>query len=70
VKFKATVETTQRSYDVEFELDDETAASARLSEVLADISKRYLRKTERPEKPAAAVKTGSQSQASAKPPAA
>ncbi len=61
MKFKATVETAQRSFDVEFELDDETAALARLSEVLADISKRYLRKTERAEKPAVAAKAGTPS---------
>ena len=56
MKFKATIETPSRSYAVEFDLDDETAAQARLSDVLADISKRFLRKGERAEKPAAAAK--------------
>jgi hypothetical protein len=54
MKFRATVETSTRSYDVEFDLDDETAAQTRLSEVLGDVSKRFLRKGERAEKPAAA----------------
>ena len=54
MKLRATIESNSRSYEVEFDLDDETAAQARLSEVLGDISKRFLRKGERAEKPAAA----------------
>jgi hypothetical protein len=58
MKFRATIESTSRNYDVEFDLDDETAAQARLSEVLVDISKRFLRKGERGEKSAIAPKSG------------
>ena len=54
MKFRATIETQARSYEVEFDLDDEAASQARLSDVLADVSKRFLRKGERAEKPAAA----------------
>lgn len=53
MRFRATIETASRSYEVEFDLDDETAAQARLSEVLGDVSKRFLRKGERAEKPGA-----------------
>ena len=56
MKFRATIETQARSYDVEFDLDDEAASQARLSDVLADVSRRFLRKGERAEKPAAAAK--------------
>lgn len=56
MKFRATIETQARSYEVEFDLDDEAASQARLSDVLADVSKRFLRKGERAEKPAAAPK--------------
>jgi hypothetical protein len=56
MKFRATIETTSRSYEVEFDLDDEAASQARLSDVLADVSKKFLRKGERAEKPAAAAK--------------
>jgi hypothetical protein len=62
MKFRATIETTSRSYEVEFDLDDEMAAQARLTEVLGDVSKRFLRKGERAEKPAAAAKSGTPSQ--------
>ena len=58
MKFRATIETATRSHEVEFDLDDETAAQARLSEVLGDVSKRFLRKGERAEKPSAAAKPG------------
>jgi hypothetical protein len=56
MKFRATIETPSRSYAVEFDLDDETASQARLSDVLADVSKRFLRKGERAEKPAAVAR--------------
>jgi len=58
MKFRVTIESKSRSYEAEFDLDDETAAQARLSEVLGDVSKRFLRKGERAEKPAAAAKPG------------
>lgn len=58
MKFRATIETTSRSYEVEFDLDDETAAQARLSDVLADVAKKFLRKTERAEKATGTAKSG------------
>ena len=57
MKFRATIETTSRSFEVEFDLDDETAAQVRLGEVIGEITKRFLRKGER-ERPAAATKPG------------
>jgi ribosomal protein S20 len=62
MKFRVTIKTAIRSYEVEFDLDDETAAQARLGEVVAEISKRFLRKTERAEKPTGAGKTGTATQ--------
>jgi hypothetical protein len=56
MKFRTTIETQARSYEVEFDLDDEAASQARLSDVLTDVSKRFLRKGERAEKPAAPTK--------------
>jgi hypothetical protein len=61
MKFRATIEAQSRSYDIEFDLDDEMAAQARLTEVLGDLTKKFLRKTERAEKPAAAAKSGTPS---------
>jgi hypothetical protein len=58
MKFKATIESGSQSYAVEFDLDDQAAAQARLADALGDISKRFLRKGERAEKPGRAMKSG------------
>ncbi|MGA8809588.1 MAG: hypothetical protein WB973_17090 [Thermoanaerobaculia bacterium] len=58
MKFKATIESATHSYDVEFDLDDQATAQARLADVLGDISKRFLRKGERAEKQGRAMKSG------------
>jgi hypothetical protein len=62
MKFRATIETPSRGHEVEFDLDDEAAAQVRLTEVLGDLTKKFLRKTERAEKPAIAAKSGTPSQ--------
>jgi hypothetical protein len=63
MKFRATVETSSRSYEVDFDIDDEAAAHARLTDVLADVSKKFLRKVDRPEKPATAARAAAHTSA-------
>ncbi|GEM_PF-1877274 len=51
MKFKASIESSNRSYEVEFDLDDEVAAKARLAQALQEISKRFVAPNEKPSKP-------------------
>ena len=55
MKFRTTIEAPNRGYDVEFEIDDEAAARARLAQVLTEIQKRFSATTERATKPVTRV---------------
>jgi hypothetical protein len=66
MKFRATIETSGRGYDVEFDLDDEAAAKARLAQALAEIQKRFAAANEKAMKPAAPRVTPANAEASAR----
>ena len=47
MKFKATVESGTKEHEVEFDIDDEATAQARLTEAVSKIQQKFLKKAER-----------------------
>ena len=47
MKFKATVASGTKEHEVEFDIDDEATAQARLTEAVSKIQQKFLKKAER-----------------------